>query len=359
MRQDAVMEQVFEVVNRILDQDLETKKRNLRVRGYKVIPLAPRAGLLEFVRNTTPLQSWLWPAHERYHPEDVKHKEIDSALRQKQPQPGTTPEDMLLLFLGLRARFRPVMRHYFTEMHKTPGAWFAMRLAYTRSVATTSIVGHIIGLGDRHTSNILVDNTSGEVVHIDLGIAFDQGKALPVPERVPFRMTADMVDGMGVSGTQGVFQRCAEETLRVLRNGSKTIMTVLEVFRHDPLQNWTVSGDKVKRVQGGGAGAPGTVKGILGIDMHSDVVAEAADRALSTVARKLGTGLSVEYTVNELVAEATDPLHLANMFPGRVLLNSEQRIMADLLHRVGSSILSGMGCIITFTLTYPAFGGVE
>ena len=49
-----------------------------------------------------------------------------------------------------------------------------MRLKYTRSVATTSIVGHILGLGDRHTSNILLDNRSGEVVHIDLGIAFDQ-----------------------------------------------------------------------------------------------------------------------------------------------------------------------------------------
>jgi hypothetical protein len=53
-------------------------------------------------------------------------------------------------------------------------AWFAMRLNYTRSVATTSIVGHILGLGDRHPANILLDNGTGEVVHIDLGIAFDQ-----------------------------------------------------------------------------------------------------------------------------------------------------------------------------------------
>jgi serine-protein kinase ATM len=66
------------------------------------------------------------------------------------------------------------MRHYFTEKHKTPMSWFAMRLEYTRSVATTSVVGHILGLGDRHTSNILIDNGTGQVVHIDLGIAFDQ-----------------------------------------------------------------------------------------------------------------------------------------------------------------------------------------
>lgn len=59
-----------------------------------------------------------------------------------------------------------------------------------------------------------------------------------MPELVPFRMTDDMVDGMGSSGTQGVFQRCAEETLRVLRERSETIMTVLEVFKHDPLHSW-------------------------------------------------------------------------------------------------------------------------
>ena len=81
------------------------------------------------------------------------------------------------LFLSLKARFRPVMRHFFTEKHKTPMSWFAMRLNYTRSVATTSIVGHILGLGDRHMSNILLDSSTGEIVHIDLGIAFEQVSA--------------------------------------------------------------------------------------------------------------------------------------------------------------------------------------
>jgi phosphatidylinositol kinase/protein kinase (PI-3 family) len=51
-------------------------------------------------------------------------------------------------------------------------------------------------------------------------------------------MTRDIVDGMGSSGTKGVFQRCAEETLRVLREDSEVIMTVLEVFKHDPLHSW-------------------------------------------------------------------------------------------------------------------------
>jgi ataxia telangiectasia mutated family protein len=78
-------------------------------------------------------------------------------------------------------------------------------------------------------------------MHGDQVFNFVQGKLLRVPERVPFRMTRDMVDGMGRCGTQGVFQRCAEETLRVLRDRSDVILTVLEVFKHDPLHSWFVA----------------------------------------------------------------------------------------------------------------------
>ena len=59
------MEQVFDLVNVVLRRDRETKKRNLSVRGYKVIPLAAQAGVLEFVENTIPLMQWLRPAHPR------------------------------------------------------------------------------------------------------------------------------------------------------------------------------------------------------------------------------------------------------------------------------------------------------
>ena len=41
---------------------------------------------------------------------------------------------------------------------------------------------------------------TAEVVHIDLGIAFEAGRFLSTPERVPFRMTRDIVDGFGVTG---------------------------------------------------------------------------------------------------------------------------------------------------------------
>ena len=66
MRQDAVMEQVFSLCNVVLRNDKETRRRNLKVRDYKVLPLATQAGVLEFVGNTITLQNWLQDAHHRW-----------------------------------------------------------------------------------------------------------------------------------------------------------------------------------------------------------------------------------------------------------------------------------------------------
>lgn len=50
-------------------------------------------------------------------------------------------------------------------------------------------MGYLLGLGDRHLDNILLDKHTGRVVHIDYNIVFDMGQQLRVPEIVPFRLT--------------------------------------------------------------------------------------------------------------------------------------------------------------------------
>ena len=65
------------------------------------------------------------------------------------------------------SNFKPVMHHFFLEHYAQPTTWFERRLAYTRSVAVSSMVGYILGLGDRHTSNILIDEHTAEVIHMD------------------------------------------------------------------------------------------------------------------------------------------------------------------------------------------------
>jgi PI-3-kinase-related kinase SMG-1 len=70
-----------------------------------------------------------------------------------------------------------------------------------------SIIGYIIGLGDRHLDNVLVDLNTGEVVHIDYNVCFEKGKTLRVPEKVPFRMTPNIKAALGVTGVEVNFQK--------------------------------------------------------------------------------------------------------------------------------------------------------
>jgi hypothetical protein len=44
-----------------------------------------------------------------------------------------------------------------------------------------------------------------------------EGKLLKTPEIVPFRLTRDIVDGLGVQGLHGTFRRCAVCVMNLLR----------------------------------------------------------------------------------------------------------------------------------------------
>ena len=50
-----------------------------------------------------------------------------------------------------------------------------------------SMVGFVVGLGDRHGENILCDWRNGDAVHVDFDCLFLKGETLKVPENVPFR----------------------------------------------------------------------------------------------------------------------------------------------------------------------------
>ncbi|KAL8813405.1 MAG: hypothetical protein Q9200_000303 [Gallowayella weberi] len=324
LRQDSIMEQVFEQVSNLLRSQRSTRQRNLGIRTYKVLPLTATSGIIEFVSDTIPLHDYLMPAHQRHFPKDLKPTNCRKAIAEAQSQ---STEKRIKVYRGVCEKFHPVLRYFFQERFENPDDWFDRRLAYTRSTAAISILGHILGLGDRHGHNILLDEKTGEVVHIDLGIAFEQGRILPVPEVVPFRLTRDLVDGMGITGTEGVFRRCCEFTLEALRNESYSIMTILDVLRYDPLYSWSLSPLRLKKLQEAQTEAPGGDELAEG---EEDVggggkkkkakTAEnepgEADRALTVVKKKLSKSLSVTAMVNELVQQATDERNLALLFAG-------------------------------------------
>jgi ataxia telangiectasia mutated family protein len=313
LRQDAIMEQVFDEASKMLRNHKTARQRNLHIRTYKVIPLSHRSGIIEFVPNSTSFSDFLVSAHERYYPQDCKYNVARSKISGFQDH---SPDTRLKEYRKICDHLQPAMRHFFFERYTDPDDWFEKRTAYTRTTAAVSILGHVLGLGDRHCQNIMLDEKTGEVVHIDLGVAFEAGKVLPVPEKVPFRLTRDVVDGMGITKTEGVFRRCCEFTLDALREDKDSIMTLLNVLRYDPLYTWTVSPVRAKRMQlemGRNANDAGVPEGS---SKKREQEAGEADRALSTVEKKLSQTLSTAATVNELIREATDERRLATLFSG-------------------------------------------
>mmetsp|Transcript_20799 Transcript_20799/g.32070 ORF Transcript_20799/g.32070 Transcript_20799/m.32070 type:complete len:154 (+) Transcript_20799:937-1398(+) len=99
-----------------------------------------------------------------------------------------------------------------------------------------SMVGYILGLGDRHPSNILLDRYSGKIVHIDFGDCFESAmRREKYPEKIPFRLTRMLQKAMEVSGIEGNFRNTCENTLRVMRANKDSLLAIMEAFVYDPL----------------------------------------------------------------------------------------------------------------------------
>ncbi|OLL25989.1 Serine/threonine-protein kinase TEL1 [Neolecta irregularis DAH-3] len=168
LRQDSVMEQVFDEVNIVLQRRRETRYRSLTIKTYVVVPLYPRGGLIQWVDNTTALKEYLNSRHHKYYKHDLKFIKCHELVGNAQGA------QRIKAFKNVLENFHPVMNHLFLEDYTDPEVWFSTRVRYARSLAIISIVGEIIGLGDRHGFNILFDQQTGEVVNIDLGIAFEK-----------------------------------------------------------------------------------------------------------------------------------------------------------------------------------------
>ena len=61
----------------------------------------------------------------------------------------------------------PVLSWWFVQHFRSATDWYEARKKFTLTAAAWSAIGHVIGLGDRHSENILVETKTGRVVHVD------------------------------------------------------------------------------------------------------------------------------------------------------------------------------------------------
>ncbi|KAJ8577803.1 hypothetical protein ON010_g1395 [Phytophthora cinnamomi] len=339
LRKDARMMEFNSMINKLLQKDQEGRKRKLRLRTYAVVVLNEESGLMEWVRNTKAMRQLIGQIHktERGYIQPVRlTHEIKERYLSMQKKYGNDPSAMARYYrrkvLSMPV-FTPRFHQWFYNNFADPTAWFEARLTFSRSAAVWSMVGHIIGLGDRHGENILIDCTNGECVHVDFDCLFDKGLKLAKPEIVPFRLTPNIIDAFGITGYEGVFRRVSEVTMHLLRENKETLRSVLESFIHDPLVEWGRRGKATQSSSGSGKSVP---------DLSSERTKEETRLVLKTIDDRLrgiynlgdairplvsanhrsilpetdSLPLSVQGQVDKLIHEATSLENLAQMYIG-------------------------------------------
>ncbi|KAI9673478.1 MAG: phosphatidylinositol kinase- protein kinase tor1 [Caeruleum heppii] len=359
IRQDERVMQLFGLVNTLLSTDSECFKRHLNIQRYPAIPLSQSSGLLGWVPNSDTFHVLIREYRDnRKILLNIEHRimlqmapDYDNlTLMQKVEVFGyaldnTTGQDLYRV-LWLKS--------------KSSEQWLDRRTNYTRSLGMMSMVGYILGLGDRHPSNLMLDRITGKVIHIDFGDCFEIAMVREkYPERVPFRLTRMLTYAMEVSNIEGSFRITCENVMRVLRDNKESLMAVLEAFIHDPLLNWrlgnrdsppepsfpserrqSIAGDQHRQSMGGMANGPNPrpaggagessyrprTRSILPNEAETEpreVQNERAVQVLARVKEKL-TGmdfknveeLGVDAQVDRLLKEATNLENLCQHYIG-------------------------------------------
>ncbi|XP_028587032.2 serine/threonine-protein kinase ATR isoform X1 [Podarcis muralis] len=308
LRKDCRLMEFNSLINKCLRKDAESRRRELHIRTYAVIPLNEECGIIEWVNNTAGLRNILIKLY-REKGVYMTGKELRQCML---PKTAPLSEKLKVYKETLLPRHPPIFHEWFLRKFPDPTSWYSSRSAYCRSTAVMSMVGYILGLGDRHGENILFDSLTGDCVHVDFNCLFNKGEMFDFPEIVPFRLTHNMVNGMGPMGTEGLFRRACEVTLRLMRDQREPLMSVLKTFLHDPLVEWSkpVRGNTKTLVNETGEIVNEKAKThVLDIDQRLQGVIKNRNRVK-------GLPLSIEGHVHHLIQDATDENFLCQMYLG-------------------------------------------
>ncbi|VDM53627.1 unnamed protein product [Angiostrongylus costaricensis] len=223
-RQDERVMQLFGLINTLL--------------RYSIVALSHNSGLIGWVPDCDTLHSLIRDYRDK--------KKISLSLEHKVMQSLAQDTEQVTLMQKVQLFERALTSTTGDDLQqilwlKSPSSevWFDRRTNYTRSMACMSMVGYILGLGDRHPSNLMLDRLTGKIVHIDFGDCFDVAMTREkFPEKIPFRLTRMLVKAMEVTGIEGNYRFTCERVLRLLRANRDSLLAVLEAFVYDPVISW-------------------------------------------------------------------------------------------------------------------------
>lgn len=169
LKKDNRFIELCNTINRLLAKTFSDKKADYpfdSILTYYVCPITQTVGIIEWVCDTMPL----------------RHILTDMYMRKSIKVSFTAVKKLMDESCDKQATFREVTTKYyppiffawFFVMFPNPNKWICARKNYIVSSAYYSIIGYILGLGDRHCENLLYSLNSGICMHVDFNCLFDK-----------------------------------------------------------------------------------------------------------------------------------------------------------------------------------------
>jgi len=185
LRQDQLVVQLITLIDKLW------KKENLdlKLTPYKVLAMSSRHGLVECV----------------------------------------TPSESMASVIG---KYAGDIQAYFRKHHPDSAGPYGISNHvvdnFVRSCAGYCVITYILGIGDRHLDNLLID-PSGHLFHIDFGFILGRD---PKPFPPPFKLCREMVQGMGGMNSHHwiQFKQLCCEAYNIIRKSTNLILNLVTLM---------------------------------------------------------------------------------------------------------------------------------
>ncbi|XP_041817023.1 DNA-dependent protein kinase catalytic subunit isoform X2 [Chelmon rostratus] len=255
LRQDQRIEQLFAVMNILLSHDAACTHRGLQLCTYQVVPISTRIGLIEWMENTCTLKEFLYSTMTEEEQQrtagsaQVYNKWLSTfapnstvcgvALYAQVYKKAKRAETVSNFLKVLQHVPSDLLKRAFLKMCNSPEAFLSLRSHFISSHALLCVSHWILGIGDRHLSNFMINMETGGMIGIDFGHAFGSAtQFLPVPELMPFRLTQQFVNLMQPLKESGLIQNVMVHSLRAYRAEPDLLLNTMDVFVKEPSLDW-------------------------------------------------------------------------------------------------------------------------
>ncbi|KAL9555838.1 hypothetical protein MBANPS3_002175 [Mucor bainieri] len=314
LRLDERIEQAFSVMNDAVKKNKFCSSQNIQIATYKVIPMASSLGIIEWVDNTKPLKACmeeqgspelLANARRKYGRWITSNKRSAKNMADRYHAAFAQPRDTVVSkFKDAEAAVpASLIRDYLFKLASSPEAFLFSRKEFAYSLACISIFGYIMGIGDRHMDNFLVDMKSGRLIPIDFGYAFGvASELLPIPEIVPFRLTRQLVAVLEPLGISGILEDAMTHILSAVQAEKELLLNIMTVFVKEPHLEWKQAAKKQSKVQKRDEDKSSSSMTSSADKTHSldQDIAWYPQSKINVVKRKLNRGNPASITITEL-----------------------------------------------------------